>query len=81
MFTVKVNGNIIEFYDETHKTEKHRLGQFVSSYYKETLMSDKESLVLSGMSLYGGIPAWSLSPYRMKTVFDKLELNETLFSI
>lgn len=61
---------LVEFYDTTYAGEwpdtfTGDLGQFVSRYYRETLVSHGEG---SGLSLDGGVPVWSVSGESLATV-------------
>jgi len=55
---------LVEFYDTTHGE------QFVSRYYRSTLLSDNgpRSLDRTGLCLDGGYPEWSVGAVEMGTV-------------
>ena len=58
---------LVEFYDARYPHTE--FGQFVSRYYVETILGDdgygpKDG----GLSLYGGIPEWTVSAKDMDTV-------------
>ena len=59
---------LVEFYDATYAgdwpdTFTGDLGQFVSRYYRETLLSHD-----GGLSLDGGVPVWCVSGESLATV-------------
>lgn len=52
----------VEFYDATHKADPRfgPLGQFVSRYYLNTLVDDRDVLTQRGLCLDGGVPEWGI---------------------
>ena len=70
-------GAKIEFYDADYDFDKDEsgriLGQFVSSYYIETLLSDEYGGAIGkgrGLNLMGHEPKWSISGEGMDLVAD-----------
>ena len=59
---------MIEFYDSRYQGCEGR-GQFVSRYYTSTILDGEYA---NGLSLDGGIPAWSVSADGMKQVVEFL---------
>lgn len=60
---------LVEFYDAEY-------GQFVSSYYRSTLLNrDKDE----GLILYGGVPKWVLDGKTMNEVIEWLSPNSVKF--
>ena len=59
--------SLIEFYDLDHAERFGPLGQFVSRYYASTLAHHSDD---TGLSLDGGIPAWSIDRGDLPPVLD-----------
>lgn len=59
---------LIEFYDATYagKNNFGKEGQFISRYYASTLLEGRSAI--TGLSLYGSVPAWSLTSANMQKV-------------
>lgn len=74
------HGKVVAFYDATARRDvaqwvKH--GQFVSSYYLSTLMTDREDLSEGGLCLDGGnADVWTVPAESMRTVFKWLEVAD-----
>ena len=61
---------MVEFYDSRYDhSDCMGRGQFVSRYYTSTILSSEYA---NGLSLDGGIPAWSVSADGMKQVVEFL---------
>ena len=61
---------LVEFHDAKHAGDTFGpLGQFVSRYYRSTLLGASENC---GLNLHGGEPAWSIPAEEMKRVLDAL---------
>lgn len=69
---------LVEFYDAKQNVALFGpRGQFVSRYYRSTLM---EGEYPQGLALDGGVPQWSMSPAGMRAVkaFVQQHMNRTL---
>ena len=58
-------GPLVEFYDESQDEARFPGGQFVSRYYSKDTASHEEGC---GLSLYGGVPSWTLNAAQMDAV-------------
>ena len=63
--TVEGGEPLVEFRDLTHADKFGPKGQFVSRYYRYTLMHADRS---AGLNLDGGVPEWQLSETTMAYV-------------
>jgi hypothetical protein len=66
--------NIVAFYDATYANDERfpsPHGQFVSSYYAETLLETNAHL---GLDLYGSEPLWKIDGWAMQVVRDWVRL-------
>lgn len=64
--THKERKPLVEFYDYRHRNDKEwKRGQFVSSYYAETILDHDPNSVLS---LDGDIPEWTVSAESMQEI-------------
>jgi len=69
---VNDKGAMVEFYDSRYTDgDFAERGQFVARYYVVTLLED--SHYPNGLSLDGGIPAWSVSADGMKEVLEYIQ--------
>lgn len=64
--THKERKPLVEFYDYRHRDDKEwKRGQFVSRYYAETILKHDLNF---GLSLDGGVPAWTVSAESMREI-------------
>ena len=61
VWVLEVTGDTVKFYDA--RFEHTDLGQFVSSYYIDTVLE-----VDGGLCLDGGVPYWSIGPGTMTRI-------------
>jgi hypothetical protein len=72
-----VDRNTVVFYDGRYKHTP--LGQYISSYYVETLLEGGSS-PFRGLDLMGDAPDWKLLPDALTLVIDWLKYLESLES-
>jgi len=58
----------VSFYDARYKEGFTEHGQFIGTYYLETLQEDREEIGKRGLDLHGGIPEWSVDAETMKNL-------------
>lgn len=62
------NRPLVEFYDYRHRNDADwKRGQFVSSYYADTLLEHDPNF---GLALYGASPAWTVSAESMREILE-----------
>ena len=67
---VNDGGRMVEFYDVSVSTENFPNGQFVSGYYVDTLLEDRNQIEDRGLDLDGGVTDWTVGGSEMAKVMD-----------